>query len=274
VNFSGQGEPLLHKDAAAIITAARSSGLDAALTTNGVYLDAGKREGILGKLSWMRVSLNAAAPATYESVHRPCQMFVHCTQERARSRKYKRGTSSRHHHFPVSSDTGKRARGCGFRKDGKRFGSRLCLDQTELPASVEPFGFHSYFSEKELKSFAEIFRKASTGDFKVIFRLHGFRKSQERSVPYKQCLWAAFFRGDHDQRRCLSCNSFFGNKDFCFGNIGRETFRQIWEGRRRRRIMRVISECGLKYCRMGCRLDEINRYLWDLKNPSGHVNFI
>jgi hypothetical protein len=27
-------------------------------------------------------------------------------------------------------------------------------------------------------------------------------------------------------------------------------------------------------CRDACRLDEINRYLWELKNPVKHANFI
>ena len=36
----------------------------------------------------------------------------------------------------------------------------------------------------------------------------------------------------------------------------------------------VENEWDTCQCRVNCRMDEVNRYLWSLENPPGHVNFI
>jgi hypothetical protein len=36
----------------------------------------------------------------------------------------------------------------------------------------------------------------------------------------------------------------------------------------------VEKKLDVSRCRVNCRMDEINRYLWDLKSPPEHVNFI
>ncbi len=55
----------------------------------------------------------------------------------------------------------------------------------------------------------------------------------------------------------------------------RNTFKEIWEGEKRvLSIKWVERELDINQCRVNCRMDEINRYLWDLKNHPEHVNFI
>ncbi len=55
----------------------------------------------------------------------------------------------------------------------------------------------------------------------------------------------------------------------------RNTFKEIWEGEKRLKSVRYAEEeLDTNQCRVNCRMDEINRYLWDLKYPSEHVNFI
>jgi hypothetical protein len=36
----------------------------------------------------------------------------------------------------------------------------------------------------------------------------------------------------------------------------------------------VKNELNIDKCRVNCRMDPVNRYLWDLKSPPAHVNFI
>ena len=36
----------------------------------------------------------------------------------------------------------------------------------------------------------------------------------------------------------------------------------------------MMESFNINNCRKACRLDEINKYLWMLKNPPEHVNFI
>jgi len=36
----------------------------------------------------------------------------------------------------------------------------------------------------------------------------------------------------------------------------------------------VAKKLDINNCRFNCRMDKINAYLWELANPSAHVNFI
>jgi len=69
VMFAGEGEPLLHKDIAELVSDAKSCGLDVSMTTNGVLLSADLTEKILPELSWLRISLNAGTDKTYSIIH-------------------------------------------------------------------------------------------------------------------------------------------------------------------------------------------------------------
>jgi radical SAM protein with 4Fe4S-binding SPASM domain len=71
------------------------------------------------------------------------------------------------------------------------------------------------------------------------------------------------------------CIRFLGLKEFVFGNIYKQNFKEIWNGGKRKVIMeRIYSEWKIDDCRKACRMDQINEYLWALKNPPEHVNFI
>lgn len=71
------------------------------------------------------------------------------------------------------------------------------------------------------------------------------------------------------------CVAHIGTEELCYGNIYEQPFEQIWEGSRRQEIIKQLNQMDInKVCREACRLDEINKYLDELKNPGLHVNFI
>jgi len=54
-----------------------------------------------------------------------------------------------------------------------------------------------------------------------------------------------------------------------------KTFQEVWEGDKRKESYEFIrNKMNAQNCRENCRMDEINRYLWELDHPSAHVNFI
>jgi hypothetical protein len=66
-----------------------------------------------------------------------------------------------------------------------------------------------------------------------------------------------------------------GKDELKYGNINEESFVDIWEGEHRKEIVNYFMNMDLeKNCRELCRLDEMNRYLNELKHPGEHVNFI
>ncbi len=68
VQFTGGGEPTVHKDHLRIFDHAQALGLDTALVTNGVKLDAGHRA--VQAMKWIRISVDAGKPQTYARIRR------------------------------------------------------------------------------------------------------------------------------------------------------------------------------------------------------------
>ena len=58
-------------------------------------------------------------------------------------------------------------------------------------------------------------------------------------------------------------------------NFYEQTFEEIWHSERKRQVISVFENTDInRICREACRLDEINKYLYQLKHPGEHVNFI
>jgi hypothetical protein len=62
----------------------------------------------------------------------------------------------------------------------------------------------------------------------------------------------------------------------CYGNLNEESFKSIWEGKKREENFHYIrNDLDIKQCRLNCRMDEVNRYLFNLREGLvEHVNFI
>lgn len=65
IQFTGGGEPTVHKDCYELIEYAQNLGLETALVTNGVKL---KPHKCIENLTWLRISLDAGTAETYERI--------------------------------------------------------------------------------------------------------------------------------------------------------------------------------------------------------------
>jgi MoaA/NifB/PqqE/SkfB family radical SAM enzyme len=72
IQFTGGGEPTVHPDHLEIFAAAQAVGMNTALVTNAVRLDAAHPA--VRAMSWVRVSIDAGSPATYASVRRVSEL--------------------------------------------------------------------------------------------------------------------------------------------------------------------------------------------------------
>ena len=117
-------------------------------------------------------------------------------------------------------------------------------------------------------------RQYAAGDFAVYFRANAMKKMHRRKC-YRQCYGLPFMTHIDARGNVWPCVAHIGTDKFCYGNIYEQTFEEIWEGDKRQEVMRKINSLNInEVCREACRLDEINKYLEELKHPGGHVNFI
>ena len=276
VMFAGEGEPLLHKDIIKLVIHARNNGLDVAITTNGVLLSKDVLEKILSSLSWLRISLNAGTPKTYSLIHRTKMSDfkkVFDNIDRAiKLRKKKRYHCTIGAQLLLLNENFKEV--LLLAKKLKSLGADYLIIK---PYSQHP---HSYNRLKlkidynKLSFLGRRLEKYCDKNFKVIFRKKTMDKLREKK-PYDKCLGISFWSYLTAIGDLYACSAFLGDERFCYGNILKDSFEVIWRGKKRKEIADMMANSwNTEDCREICRLDEINRYLWELKNPPPHVNFI
>ena len=111
--------------------------------------------------------------------------------------------------------------------------------------------------------------------FKVIYRSGSISKAGRRTKPYRKCYGTHFLCFVSANGDVWECNVFAGDPRFLIGNADNESLGEIWTGPRRRQVLDFIAnEMKIDECRDICRMDECNSYLWRLKHPWGHDDFI
>ena len=77
IMYAGEGEPFLHKDIAEIVNHTKKSGIDAAITTNGVLFTKDIANNILSSTQWIKIGIEGAKPDTYAKIHKCSLLSAH-----------------------------------------------------------------------------------------------------------------------------------------------------------------------------------------------------
>lgn len=277
VMFAGEGEPLLHKDLASIIRHAHESGIDVSLTTNAVALTEKFAREAVPALSWIKASVNAGTPEHYAQVHRTsAQDFEKVFANLKRTVEIKKETKSRcaigaqmvllPENASGAASLAAKAKAAGLDYVVIKPYSQHKMSVTHQYEGME---YDDYFN------MIEGLEKLNDDSFHVVFRRHAMEKLNEEHT-YSRCQATPYFwayvmaSGD-----VYGCSAYLEDDRFLYGNINENTFEEIWEGEKRKKSADYVEhELDITECRKNCRMDEVNRYLWDLKHPPEHVNFI
>ncbi len=277
IMYAGEGEPFLHKDMAEIITHTKKSGIDVALTTNGSLLKQEITDEILGDVSWIKVSISGATKDTYNLIHRCHEKdFDRVIQNMsyAADLRKKKGYSCTlgmqllllPENYHEAMELAQLARHIGMDYLVVKSYSQHPQSTTNTYASIK-YSEYEYLADELLKF--------NTDDFNVVFRIQTMRKWDDAQRSYQHCLALPFWSYIDAGGNVWGCSMFLNDERFLYGNIYEQSFKDIWEGDKRTSSLRWVEEqMDASYCRVNCRMDEVNRYLWELRNPSEHVNFI
>ena len=274
--FAGEGEPFLHPDMAALSVHANKCGIDTSFTTNAVLMRPAIIDKILPTTSWIKVSINGGNPVTYSQIHRTSPADFRKVFENlgyAAALKKKKGYACalgmqmvllpENAHEAV--ELARKARDAG-------------MDYLVIkPYSQHPLSVTDKYRKIKYASFDQLaadLEKINRPGFSVIFRQNTMQKWDEGRRPYTRCLALPFWSYIDAGGNVWGCSMFLGNEKFRYGNLNDRTFKQIWEGEKRRKSLKYVCGMDATACRVNCRMDEVNRYLWQLKNPVEHANFI
>ena len=277
VMYGGEGEPFLHRDIGDIIVHTRNSGIDVGITTNGVLLSGQLAEKILGSVAWIKVSMNAGTPETYAKVHRTkpedFDRVVNNLSAAVQLQK-KTGTNCTlgaqavllRENAESMESLAETAKKIGLRYVVIKPYSQHHKSRTHAYSDVDYASFH-YLRDR--------LARFNDENFSVIFRERTMKKIKRQKRGYERCLALPFWSYIDSGGNVWGCSAYLGDEAFRYGSIYENTFKEIWLGERRKECMKMVcTDLDPEACRMNCRMDEINLYLWELTHPSGHVNFI
>lgn len=275
VMFAGEGEPLLHKDLPQIIRHTKEQGVDSAITTNGVLLKKSIFEQIHDSTEWIKVSCNAGTAETYAKIHG------------AGSKDYNKVIKNLSDAVKIREKNG----------SGCTLGIQIILlpetsSEIEVLAKtakeigldylvVKPYTFHPSNKHRfditydDFAYLDDVLKSYNSDSFHVVFRLETMKSWDRQARSYKRCHALPFWSYIDASGNVWGCSNHLLNDEFNYGNIYTEDFKTIWEGKKRWLNIKKLNEnFDIKTCKLNCRMDKINQYLWDLKNLPEHVNFI
>lgn len=272
--YAGEGEPLLNRNAVDIINHTKRNGIDAAMSTNGVLLTPEASRDCLKSLTWIRFSTAAITDETYEKIHQcrkgDLQIVLKNMQEAVRVKRDGNLTTTIGVQLLLLPENKNEV--VKMAKELKRIG----VDYF----TVKPFSQHPQSGNilqvdyQEMMDVEKELKELESDDYKIYFRAHSMEKLVCKR-DYDQCLALPFMVYIDAKGNLWPCIVFMGKDELSYGNLYQESFEEIWEGDRRKGINEYFSKLDLeKNCRELCRLDEMNKYLTELKNPGEHVNFI
>jgi GTP 3',8-cyclase len=273
VMFAGEGEPFLHPNICEFVVNAKNAGLDVAMATNGVLFEKDKILMCLPHLSWIRYSLDAGSADTHYNIHKGGKKDfdkilnnIRSAVEIKKQKKYSCVIGVQLLIIPENIDEI-----LLFITIMKEIG----VDNVQLkPYSQHPLSKNRFSVDtKRIDQISDEIFKYNDDSFQVIFRQRSAHRVVEEKT-YNECHGLPFYALIEADGNIIPCNLYHTQIEFSYGNLYSNTFSEIWLGEKRRKILKKMKDIGIEICRKGCRLDPANRYLYDLKNPHPHVNFI
>lgn len=279
VLLAGTGEPLLNREAPDIINSMKAMGVDIALSTNGVLLTESLAKECMQSLSWIRFSTSAATESTYKKIHRGKdgdleRVFENIYNAAQIKRKYKMKTVLNVQIVMIPENANevvalaKKVKELGADQFlVKSFGWQP-LSMSDLKKEVDRITY--YDNQNDIVGALE---ELNDETFRAVYRTNRMSKPKAGKC-YKECYAMPFHTNIDANGDVWPCCVLIGMENMCFGNIYESTFEEIWQGEQRKKVMQKLKDMKLSECTPECRLDDMNRYLNELKHPGEHVNFI
>lgn len=279
VMFAGEGEPLLHKNLPEIINNTKMNKIDVAITTNGTMMTENFVTSCLDSISWIKVSCNAGDEASYKAIHRGKDgdwqrvwdnLSFAVTYRNMTGLKTAIGiqTVILPENLDTIEDLVMEAKLCGIDYIVlKPYSQHLSSEET-----AKKYGDIKYDSTEVLR---DIRAKFSDDTFDVVLRENAIEDIGSGGHDYSACFSTPYFWSYLMSDGSLyACSAYLLDERFNLGNINEQTFQQIWEGEKRAKCIEMMETLDISRCRLSCRMNQVNKYLWDIKNPRDHKNFI
>lgn len=273
----GEAEPTLNPHLYEAIVVGSQSGVDISLATNGVLFNMGpKGEEALDYLKWIRFNISAATPESYEKIHssKSFSQVIKRIQFCVETKQRKNLAVTIGLQMVLTPNNVDQA--VGLARLGRELGVDYLVVKQCSDTIQNQIGIFERLSEYH--SFTDVLKAAEAeaqGNYRVIIKWKKITNEGKRN--YDQCLGVPFLLYTSGDGKVYPCGMFFDYKEeeYRMGDLTKQTFKEILQSERYWDVVKRVSEIDVhKKCYSNCRTDSINGFLWKIKNPPAHVNFV
>ncbi len=275
IMFAGEGEPFLHPEISSLIVETKKNKIDVAITSNGVMMTSKISEQILEHIEWIKISCNAGTADKYEAIHR-CKKddFFKLIKNLKFAVKFRNKEQ-------LKITLGMQLLLLSENQDTVFELAKIAEDIGLDYLVIKPYTHHTrnkHDFTPNYSKFAELddqLKKFNTEKFKVIFRTQTMQRWDKQYRGYKYCQALPFWAYIDASAHLWGCSTHLLNDDFDYGCLYNNHFEELWNSQKRMKSLEIVkSDSKFEFCRLNCRMDKINEYLWCLTNTVDHINFI
>jgi len=258
-------------------------GIDTSMATNGLLLDMDRAHDLLQNMSWIRFNLSAGTPEGFRRVHQSREenfdLLIDKIRELVRIKKeygYKCTLGLQMVLIPECFDEVLPEAKLGAELGVDYFVIKHCSDSEYKEIGIN---YDEYLKIGDVLKEAESY---STADYVVQAKWNKINAAAESALykdgyrKYDVCYGTPFLLQISGNGKVYPCGPFFNKERFYIGDLHEQSFYEMVTGERYWQVHQdVQSSVDVhKDCAIGCRQDYVNKFLWDLKNPPEHINFI
>lgn len=273
ITFTGGGEPLCNPATMELIEFAGKSGIDVGFITNGLLLNREKAETIIKYCKWVRISLDAGSHKVYEKTHgldgNTYEKILKNT-EILIEEKTKSGSNITIGFGYLTPPVMKEDM-----RDFVLLSKKIGVDYAQFRPVLRRFGEKriNFDTKDTINYIKELYDEYSGEKTKVLFSRHKYETLIDGHMvrPYEKCYGHNFATVvGADGKMYLCCHTRGLNK-YCLGDLNEDTLENIWQSKRR---AKVVSNIDFSDCPYLCRCDSFNTILWNIKREKIHNNFL
>lgn len=283
IAFIGDGEPTLNPAMYDAVVLAKKVGIDIGIGTNGLLLKTEHAHDLLQNASFIRINLSAAEPDSFQKIHQTkAEKFGMLIQKLRTMVKLKKENN-----YPCTIGIQMVLIPENFDQVIKlaKLGAEIGVDYLQIKQCSDTEYKEIGINYEDYNKVEEDLKKAekfSNENYLVKVKWNKINIYDETDVykkglrKYDICYGTPFLGQISGNGKVYPCGPFFGKERFCMGDINKESYYNIINSDKYWKVHQdIIDNVDVHFdCTVGCRQDYINKFIWDIKNPPEHMNFI
>ena len=276
IAFIGEGENTLNSALYDALAYAKSINLDVSLATNGVLIKKTRVKDMLSSLVWLRFNISAASPESFSKIHGVKGDIFYKVLENIRlcvDTRKKSGLDT-----TIGLQMVVVHENIGDIVPLAQLGRDLGVDYLVIKPCSDTYDGILGSPSAEYLQIDDVLKEAeSYANDEYVVSVKWQKMENLGLKDFEVCYGTAFIIAISGNGNVFPCGHFFNFRrdEFMMGNVIETSLKDVVSSERYWDVQKKVQALDVnKECESNCRQYYISEFLWRLKNPPEHVNFI